>query len=648
MATEMKRSRAQVLRGFLPQKTFEHPNETIAKVLSTPAGTAAVDPGLLLAAVDHQLERWVITDPQTGQNITRAPGFQLPVHANADSYAAVEPEGPMFYKTWPLVLRCTNKKGNCERVEFFDDEAAWKTAQKFGNPARCNLCGSPRRQMDYILVHECGRDSQLQVPSCQVVDGAGKAHGYRHVYLNDTGSFETATWRCRFGSCAASGPMGRRISNMRQPGCGCGLSPTYRHVTLRQDIAYISHTLKLVNFEPAPMIELSESPGSEKVVIGSYLEYFSTDWQKALTDVGKDREGAEKRFRNIKRLMELDGETPEAIEEVRLDMLGKAGGAFDDIVSAVGDDVVQTVGANQRARERTLIWGQAAGLSVWRMDRFERAARESGRSGALQVIEQSRGKLAEYGFSDLLVVDNFPVALAAYGYTRIYRKAELAFLRPFPVLNRGGAKVKNKTPIYCSTTTTEAVFFELDAERVIAWLAANGHLVSLPPALPSADDEGGLTRRRAAKAFMLREMSAHAAVREMCFQLQHTIAHALIKNLGERSGFGEDTMSEYLIPDLLTVGLFADVHQELSLGALVALVEHRLGEWLDAAGEGARDCQWDPHCGAHDGACSACLHLAFGCDDFNDRLDRATLYGSPDGHEPVIKNGYWDWVPALP
>jgi hypothetical protein len=126
-------------------------------------------------------------------------------------------------------------------------------------------------------------------------------------------------------------------------------------------------------------------------------------------------------------------------------------------------------------------------------------------------------------------------------------------------------------------------------------------------------------------------------------RLQHTIAHALIRNLGERSGFGQETMAEYLIPELLTIGLYADTHQEFTLGALVSLIEHKLTEWLDATLDGAEQCAWDPECSTAAGACAACLHLAFGCDQFNDNLDRAVLFGTPPGHEQVLNldHGFW-------
>lgn len=631
MASEKKASMAQVLRGFLPRQTFEHPNEAIVQVIGAPLSSAEVNKELLFEALQKRLDQWTIPDPQTGQPLNRAPGFLVPFADHADDYAAVEPEGTMFYKVWPLVLRCTRK--TCEKAIFFDGENAWKAAR---NPAKCDLCGARRRQFDYMLVHECGKDRPLVIPPCPT-------HGHKHVYLHDLGSFETSTWYCRHGECGKT-PRGKRIKGMAPVGCGCGMGTSFRHVTMRQDLRYISHTLKLINFEPAPMVELSRSPGSAKVVIGSYLEYFANDWQRALTDVSKDREDAEAKFAKVKRLMQLDESTPEEIADMRKTILGESGGAFDDIAELVGDDAVIAVGNAQTSRERTLIWGKAVGLSVWRMDTFQQAAQQSGRAGAVKVLQDSKAKLNDYGFSDLLVVDNFPVALAAFGYTRIGRRPENALLQSFPQ-SKMTTKFKGRTPIYCSTTRTEAVFFEMDAERVIAWLVANSELVAPPLPAPTLND--GLDRRRAAKAFMLRTMHADGNIRHRCLVLQHTLAHALIKNLGERSGFGEDTMSEYLMPDLLTVGLFADVHQELSLGALVALAEHRLGEWLDATSEGARSCHWDPHCGQHDGACMACLHLSFGCDLLNDELDRAMLFGAPEGHTPPVAVGYWDDIPPL-
>jgi hypothetical protein len=631
MAT-MTRSKSQVIRGFLPGQTFQHANDTIVRVASLYAGPADVNTELLVEMLDERLAHWQRPGEGGGPPVNRAPGYLKPVSNHADQYAFLEPEGEVFYYTWPLTLRCTNRA--CQKAAVFERLEDWSAYK--GNPAKCDKCGSRREQYDYMLVHSCGNDAPMPVWPCKVKDESGHEHGIKDVYLNDTGSFITSTWRCRHGSC-----NDRVISRMRQPPCRCGEGP-YQYVLVRQERRFITQTFSFVSFARGPMVQLRAAAGAGKVVVGSYLEYF-TDYEKALGDAGKDRGDAEAKWRTMRAALEATGTKPEEIAEMRKLVLGESGDAFDEVISLVGDEnVVAELGSSQRAAERTLIWGGAGGLRTWRLETFRQAALQGGpaRRGAVSVLNAAEAKLKQVGFSDLLVVENFPVALVAYGFTRLGRDPQQVMLRAFPSPKKG--KYRDKTPVYLSPTKTEAVFFELDAERVLRWLADNNR-VAMPDLPSGGSTEADLVRRRTAKAHMLRLYRNDPDVGVLVYKLQHTIAHALIRNLGERSGFSEETMAEYLIPELLTIGLYADTHQEFTLGALVSLVEHRLGEWLDATLDGADTCAWDPQCGQQDGACAACLHLAFGCTSFNADLDRAVLFGTPPGHEPVldIARGYW-------
>jgi len=36
-----------------------------------------------------------------------------------------------------------------------------------------------------------------------------------------------------------------------------------------------------------------------------------------------------------------------------------------------------------------------------------------------------------------------------------------------------------------------------------------------------------------------------------------------------------------------------------------------------------------------------CLHLSFGCEHYNEELDRAVLFGSPHGHALQVRHGFW-------
>lgn len=614
----LTRSQTQVLRGYLPGQTFEHPNETVVRTIWVEAENSNVDPDVLFENLARELQRWqqfVPTDHgDDADPDNRAPSFpELPRFQ--DRYELKEPYEEVKYKVWPLLLRCKNP--SCEKVAKFKDNTDWAKAQ---NPARCDKCGSRREQMPYIQVHVCGNDNDLLLPRCE-------KHGMDHVYLKDERSFETSTWRCRAPGC-----NGRMLSNMRYQPCGCGMGGGYTSRTVRQEDRFITHTLDFVSFERAPRLKLARTPGADKVVVGYWLGLFD-DYEQALLDAQHEPNAeAAAKWPEMEQMMRGNPAfSDDDIAEMRKRVVGETAGALAAVTDLVPESVCHAVGHDQKARERTLIWSGSGNLRTWRLADFRQDAEATGRHGAATVLDDAENKVAAAGFSDLMVVENFPVALAAYGYTRLGRGPASAQLRSFPPRRKG----KDKVPIYVVESQTEAVFFELDARRVLDWMVRNEWH---GPVELDGDPERALVE---AKAAVLTAVKTDEQVATMVAELQHTLAHALIRNLGERSGFAENTMSEYLIPELLTFGIYADTHQEFTLGALVSLVEHRLGEWLDAAMEGAQHCDWDPQCGRDEGACMGCLHLSFGCSHYNEELDRAVLFGSPAGHEPTIAHGFW-------
>jgi hypothetical protein len=623
----MTRSRTQVLRGYLPGQTFQHQNETIVKSIFVEAQNSGVDPDVLFENLQKELQRWheYVPDQGPGRESdpdarNRAPGFpELPRFQ--DRYQLLEPYEEVRYIVWPLLLRCTNP--SCEKVVFFRGNEDWaKAAADHKKPARCDKCQWRREQMPYIQVHTCGNDNTLLVPACE-------KHGMEHVYLKDERSFETSTWRCRAGGCG-----GRYLSNMRYQPCGCGEGGGYVSRTIRQEDRFITHTISFVSFERAPRLKLARTPGAEKVVVGYWLGMFD-DYEQALLDAGNEpNAAAAAKWPEMEKMMRANPAFGEAdIEQMRKRVVGETAGALAQVADLVPESVCFEIGREQRARERTLIWSGSGNLRTWRLADFRKSAEDTGRHGAVQVLDDADAKLRETGFSDLLVVENFPVALAAVGYSRLGRSPATAQLKPFPPRRKG--KNKDQTPIYVVESKTEAVFFELDAVRTLDWLVRN----ELTAPITVSPDEH--RARLEAKAAVLTAVMTDERVNEHVSLLQHTLAHALIRNLGERSGFAANTMSEYLIPELLTFGVYADTHQEFTLGALVSLAEHRLAEWLDAAVDGGRHCDWDPQCGRDEGACMGCLHLSFGCDHYNENLDRAVLFGSPHGHKRHIAHGFW-------
>jgi hypothetical protein len=607
-AKKMTRSKTQVIYNHLPGAVYTHPSGMIVKTAHLRERSSEVNPELLLENLADQLEGW-----KPGGRV-RAAGFPDP-RRHREKYALLEPDGEVYYDVWPLVLQCRNV--NCGKVVEFRSASDWKAAS---NPQFCDKCGSRRDQMEYMMAHSCGKEAPIAIWPCDT-------HGMEHVYLEDTGSFETSVWRCRSGNC-----RGRVVGRMRYRPCSCGEPGPFVSLTVRQSNRFLTQTFPFVSFDRGALSKLRDQPGSDKVVVGSYLGLFN-DYERALEDVRKGGGGDPAAWKIMEEALRNAGQSEEEIAEHRKLYMGVASEAFTQLGQLVPEDVIAGVGTGQKARERTLIYGGAGGLRIRRLEDFRKAATQGGRQGSVQIVDAAEEKLRHYGFSDAFVIENFPVALVAYGFTRLSSHPSDALLKPFPAAKRHSGK----TPIYATNSKTEAIFFELDARRVIDWLVANGMMAR--PQLATGVDE-----LVAAKAAMLLAYHGSAEVAQHVNVLQHTLAHALIRNLGERSGFGEGTMAEYLIPSLLTFGVYANVHQEFTLGALVSLMEHRLGDWLDATRDGAQRCPWDPVCEEHEGACGSCLHLAFGCPERNQGLDRAMLYGSAAGHEPVVSKGFWENV----
>jgi len=616
MAKTMTRSRMQVMRAHLPGLILQHENGTVVRVIAVETEHPNADPDILFTNLTGELERWRNYRDADGNLHNRATGFPDPEQFR-DGYVLLTPTDDVIYRPWPLTLRCTSP--TCEKAVRFAADDDWAKAK---DPALCDRCGSPREQFPYVMVHNCGDVRDIWMPECP-------KHERQHVYLKDRRSFETSSWHCRAPGC-----NGRRLEGMRTPGCSCGEGGVFVGRTIRQENRFLTHGFPFVNFERSSRLRLEQTPGAHTVVVGFYLGLIE-DYERALNDVGNQVEPdiVGKAEEMLEAMRAAKTASAEQIAQLRDRIIPKTSQAVGSIQRAVPADICSQVGSDQRARERTLIFGRAGGLRTWTLDGFEEAAIGSGRHDASQILAGARTRLMEMGFSDLLVVENFPVALVSYGYTRLTRSPADVLLRPFA--SRKSGKTKDKVPIYVAESTTEAVFFELDAERVLEWLDTNSihHSAALP-----AD----MSARAGAKAAVLVACMQDPGVAHHVYQLQHTIAHALVRNLGERSGFTENTMAEYLMPTgMLAFGLFADTHQDFTLGALVSLIEHRLMEWLDAAWDGVRSCDWDPHCARADGACMGCLHLAFGCNQFNADLDRAVLIGSPADHALDIVRGYW-------
>lgn len=587
----MRRSKSQVMFNHLPGQVFRHENGLIAKVSRVATEpSAAINQALVYAGLSRELDRW-----------PHQSGYRDPA-THPDRYSLVEPVDEVVFDLWPLNMRCKR----CGVIRIF------RTSREISASPRClrGHCDGSLEQLPFLQVHQCGNLQPLLIQRCNV-------HGYDALVLDDPGNFADAQLRCL--------ECGVPVKGLGYRGCtGCNMPGDryMRSLPVRAPGRFFTHYFPLVTLKNATLSRLGKDAAGPGVVVGSYLDDLR-DIDAELDAAAQVRKGSWLSSDQIETIRNAVKDLPPELQAAALPT--PEGDKWGEIEDALGRHMREQLGGAQRLQERAMIFAGAGDLRVRRLEDFEESARTLGQQATVRRLQSERSDLLEAGFARALVVENFPIALVAYGWTRLAKTETDARLNAFPPLRN------EKTPLYVSTSNTEAVFLELDPVRVCSWLHQN-RLLAAPPADPRE-------ARLAVLAQMADQTSAAVAMRNLC----HTISHALIRNLGELAGFGEDTMAEYLIPEALTVGLYAKVHQEFTLGALVSLVEHHLSTWLKEAMAGTEICAWDPRCSEHDGACANCLHLAFGCEHGNRELDRSLLYGSADPTSRVtaVAAGYW-------
>lgn len=244
------------------------------------------------------------------------------------------------------------------------------------------------------------------------------------------------------------------------------------------------------------------------------------------------------------------------------------------------------------------------------------------------------------GLAQLDLVTDFPMIVATYGYTRATTTPNECRLNPFPPErdhDHGG-----KLPIYVDEVQADALLLSLNPDRVYSWLQRNGY----QPTVPNGSDPNLARRAYFVQLFEdvpLREtLQGNRPEARMVFGLLHTLSHLCVRQAALLCGLDRTSLSEYLMPRTLTFAIYCNHRFGATIGALTALFEQSLAEWLNAV-RNARRCVYDPVCRERESSCHACTHLAeTSCRFFNLNLGRSFLFGGQD--QLLDKNliGYLD------
>jgi len=623
---EMQRDRGQVLFRYRPEQTFDHMGGFIAQVRQYANDETYDGPALnydyLVRQAMRLVRRWRAEGRQRG-GADRAPEFPSDDPLAATHYQVVIP-GRVFCRVWPRVVRCA--RAWCGRIwEARDPRPGddW--------PGPCPTCRNSvgNRQLQFVYAHQCGELQPLRPPR-----NCGRGHS--SFRLNDRVSrFKDFRWECL--TCGISLNLQAFCPNTAACTWTDKLMTPLLHTA---GSAYVGQGLNLVNVPTQAEARAAEAPGYVVATLAHWLEECSEEDYQRLVSADTTAEVPEEVLESIK-VMEQAGLTEQA-EALRRRFLPVDLSQLTEAVRAVlGYDPVQD--------ERGAVL--AMSLSTYR--RVLNLNRLTLRQLEQQATTQSRRDLyATYpkvlrsaGFDPArtCLLGDFPLTYLAVGYSRAGFSPAEADLVPYRGrVSRGSALA---TLLYAHPTTTEALLFALDPERVRRWMIVNN--------LVGPDEIGDVKALR--RWFITRLDPTHGEqlpdfpadigpghpdwpVREL-FGLLHTVAHQTLRALAVDSGYSETSLSEYLFPYEFAFALHPNGRSDFSIGALRTVLEQN----LDAVVRRAVDndtCLYDPNCmQANRGADHGCLLLPeTACQCWNRHLSRWYLYGSPT--DPMV--GYWD------
>lgn len=610
----MNRGKQQVLFNYLPNRTFDFERvAAIARVVGV-RGDPRTDLNALV------LLRRIADEARAWQEEFR-PALRDDVFRQADRFVLLDPRSVQS-ELFPKVLWCQNS--GCGRVFDFRYHDSL--------PNQCPSCRQGRLvQLRFVKIHRCGALQPLLPPLCQ------QCRTSNHMSL-DTRSSERISnfrWVCRQCNTALS-PFGGYCTECQWP------DHTLRGMDIevhRAGRTFYAPTTVLLNIPHRRLDGFFSLPEWPAIAAAKLLGMPEVANQ-TLTDYG------------------LNTHRPQNTQS-----LGLSGVDLDELMrrQASGEltpeDFVREMQALRERRQQEQRASSPSGIVQSLSQRsgvpwlvWERAGQEmleaimpmeTGRPTELDLqnpTEPSAQIARCMGISRLALVSDYPIITATYGFSRVEYQPNQCRLNPFPAHPDHGGKF----PIFVDQVQADALLLSLNSDRVITWLERNG----CRPMIPVGSDQN--LARRAYFVQLLNDTSlretllADRGEARMVFGLLHTLSHLSVRQAALLCGLDRTSLSEYLLPRALTFAIYCNHRFGATIGALTALFEHSLAEWLNAIRE-TRRCVYDPVCRDRTSNCHACTHLAeTSCRFFNLNLSRAFLFGGRDAELGDISIGYFD------
>ena len=629
MGRKMTRGKQQVLFNYLPGRTFDFEGGTISRVSSI-RGIQRSDLSVevLLRRIAEDIRDW----PAESR-----PALENRVLSDPSRFVLLEPKN-VEAELFPKVFWCQNR--NCGRV--FD----YSNSDKLPG-ASCQVCRTGKLvQLRFVKIHRCGELQPLSPPFCR------QCNTSHRMTLDTRGSERLSNFRWICRQC------NKRLSLFAEACRSCQWPGEDRMQNMSIEVhragrTFYAHTATLLNIPDRQLNRFLNLPESEwsAIAAAKFLEMPeaanrslndfgpSTSNPQSATDPGLSGSDLDELFRR-----QASGEL--TAEQMVAEMQALRQRRQQEQQQNSPTHIAQLV--EQRTGVSLATWQQAGQEMLEAVMPLESGDPKNlfdlpPNTPAVQTYQQTAQRM---GLSRLALVTDFPMILATYGYSR----AESAprrnpndpiqcRLNPFPAQR----DYDGKFPIYVDQVQADALLVSLNPDRVHRWLECNG----FPPSnLPNGTDINLSRRAYFVQLFdnapLRQTLDVTRPQARMVFGLLHTLSHLCVRQAVLLCGLEGTSLSEYLLPRTLTSAIYCNHRSGATIGALTALFEQSLAEWLNAV-RNARRCVYDPVCREREGSCHACTHLAeTSCRFFNLNLGRSFLFGGSDPHLGNIKVGYFD------
>lgn len=604
------KGKQQILFNYLPGKTFDFGKSIIARIKSIRGYIYHdLNSSLVVRKVNEHAQAW---------SESFRPALRNALLADKSRFVLLDPK-QVTAEFFPKVFWCSEK--TCNKVYDFTNSNNIPLQSK-----TCPRCKKGKlNQLRFIKIHRCGHIEPLTPPKCEKCHSANMA-------LDTRESVRISNFRWKCLDC-------QNVQTKFEGKCFKCTWPVQDGKLERLDIevfrsskTYYVHSATLINIpqndydiffrneewhviSTAKFLDLQQLHGFKTYEFANNIHIqvqggnmISSDDLGILLERLNRGEISQAEF--IAETLKLKDKKNPTIDDLKNEIV-KITGLTDDYWKDAKYDVLDTIVP------------------------FE--------IGSYKQIEQNSTadqKARGMGIQKLSLLNDFPIIIAAYGFSRADHSPNLCFLNPFPIDREHNGRI----PIYVDKINADAVCFNLNYEQVIGWLRENGFI----PIVPNATSESF-----SAKAYFI-NLFRNINVSEKLFQdnpeakmvmgLLHTYSHLAIKHAALLCGLDKTSLAEYVIPKTLTFVIYCNHRFGATLGALTSLFEQSLLEWLTQI-EVERKCVYDPVCYDKGGNCHSCTHLAeTSCRFFNLNLGRVYLFG---GFEPELNReikGFIDFI----